>query len=110
MKLIEISMNDNIVHQEIISSFNELEKLDKITNQLDFEIENRFQKNMYLKIIPELSKRLNNIHNQSYPDKYWEQIIGLEILMHIKHCRDIFKKIRDKKYKIKIIKPKNYYI
>lgn len=110
MKLIEISMNDNTVHQEIISSFNELEKLDKITNQLDFEIENRFQKNMYLKIIPELSKRLNNIHNQSYPDKYWEQIIGLEILMHINHCRDIFKKIRDKKYKIKIIKPKNYYI
>ena len=67
--------------------------IDKVSRD-EFLYENNLQKNLYEKYINLLAKRLNKTHNTNYPLQFWEKIIGLEILMHVHHCRYVYKLIK----------------
>jgi len=50
-----------------------------------------FERTKYEKYIPLLSSKLGLIHRMEKPDIFWERIMGYTLLMHISHCRRLFK-------------------
>ena len=50
-----------------------------------------FERARYEKYIPLLSSRLREIHGIDKPDLYWERVLGFTLLIHISHCRRVFR-------------------
>jgi putative transferase (TIGR04331 family) len=50
-----------------------------------------FERTRYEKYIPLLSSRLRKIHGIDKPDIYWERVLGFTLLLHISHCRRVFR-------------------
>ena len=93
----EYIVSDQILFDEIKKKFPNIKvsliHIDKVSRD-EFLYENNLQKNLYEKYINLLAKRLNKTHNTNYPLQFWEKIIGLEILMHVHHCRYVYKLIK----------------
>ena len=93
----EYTVSDQVLFDRIKKKYPNIKvsliDIDKVSRD-DFLSENNLQKSLYEKYIYLITERLNITHNINYPLQFWEKIIGLEILMHIHHCRYIYKLIK----------------
>ncbi len=60
-------------------------------NRADFANDAAFERKCYEKYIPLLSSRLREIHGIDKPNLYWERVLGFTLLLHISHCRRVFR-------------------
>ena len=112
----EYVVADPILYEEIKrylpSAKVKLEPTYKVSRE-EFSKENNLQKKLYEKYIHLISERLNEIHNTNYSLKFWEKIIGLEVLMHIHHCRSMYALIKqneDRNYELHTLSLKHFRI
>ena len=112
----EYVVTDPILYEEIKkylpSAKINLEPIYKVSRE-EFSNENNLQKKLYEKYIYLISERLNEIHSTNYPLQFWEKIIGLEVLMHIHHCRSMYALIKqkeDRNYELYTLPPKHFRI
>lgn len=57
----------------------------------DYSSDVEFERIRYERYIPVLGQKLRTIHGIQKSDLFWERMMGYTLLMHISHCRRVYK-------------------